>query len=67
MQLVEARNQAEQLVYATRKSLEEHGDKISAETRGGIESEISNLEDKIKGDDKAAIEAAMKTALRQFS
>jgi len=59
-ELVEARNQAEQLVYATRKSLEEHGDKISAETRGGIESEISNLEDKIKGDDKAAIEAAMK-------
>jgi len=57
--LVEARNQAEQLVYATRKSLEEHGDKVSAETRGGIESAISNLEDKIKGEDKAAIDAAM--------
>ena len=42
--LVEARNQAEQLVYATRKSLEEHGDKVSAETRSGIESAISNLE-----------------------
>jgi len=57
--LVEARNQAEQVVYATRKSLEEHGDKVSAETRGGIESAISNLEDKIKGEDKAAIDAAM--------
>ncbi|MAB29868.1 MAG: molecular chaperone DnaK [Planctomycetaceae bacterium] len=58
--LVEARNQAEQLVYATRKSLEEHGDKVSAETRSGIEAAITNLEDKIKGDDKGAIEAALK-------
>ena len=58
--LVEARNQAEQLVYATRKSLEEHGDKVSAETRSGIESAITNLEDKVKGDDKDAIEAALK-------
>jgi molecular chaperone DnaK len=58
--LVEARNQAEQLVYATRKSLEEHGDKVSAETRSGIESAITNLEDKVKGDDKSAIEAALK-------
>jgi len=57
--LVEARNQAEQLVYATRKSLEEHGEKVSAETRGSIESAVSNLEDKIKGEDKPAIDAAM--------
>jgi molecular chaperone DnaK len=58
--LVEARNQAEQLVYATRKSLEEHGEKVSAETRSGIESAITNLEDKVKGDDKGAMEAALK-------
>jgi len=57
--LVEARNQAEQLVYATRKSLEEHGEKVSAETRGSIEAAVSNLEDKIKGEDKSAIDAAM--------
>jgi len=59
-ELIEARNQAEQLVYATKKSLEEHGDKVSAETRSTIESAVSNLEDKIKGDDKTALEAAMK-------
>jgi len=59
-ELVEARNQAEQLVYATRKSMEEHGDKVSPETRSSIESSLSNLEDKIKGDDKSALEAAMK-------
>jgi molecular chaperone DnaK len=57
-ELVEVRNRAEQIAYGTRKSLEEHGDKVSTETRSEIESAISNLEDKIKGDDKAAIEAA---------
>ena len=34
--------------------------KVSAETRSGIESAITNLEDKVKGDDKDAIEAALK-------
>jgi molecular chaperone DnaK len=58
--LVDLRNQGEQIVYATRKSLEEHGDKVSAEIRGNIESAISNLEDKLKGEDKAAMEAAIK-------
>ena len=59
-ELVEVKNQAEQVVYATRKQLEEHGDKISAEIRSTIEADIANLEDKLKGDEKAAIEAAVK-------
>jgi molecular chaperone DnaK len=59
-ELVDLKNQAEQLVYSTRKSLEEHGTKVSAEVRSNIESAISNLEDKLKGDDKRAIEAALK-------
>ncbi|MCH2132426.1 MAG: molecular chaperone DnaK [Phycisphaerales bacterium] len=59
-ELIEVKNQAEQIVYATRKQLEEHGDKVSAEVRSSIEADIANLEDKLKGDDKAAIEAAVK-------
>ncbi len=59
-ELVEMRNQAEQMAYSTRKSLEEHGDKVSPEVRSGIESAIGNLEDKIKGDDKSAMESALK-------
>ncbi len=59
-ELVDLRNQAEHVLYATRKSLEQHGGKISAAARGNIESAISNLESKVKGDDKAAIEAALK-------
>ena len=59
-ELIEVKNQAEQIVYATRKQLEEHGDKISAEIRSTIEADISNLEDKLKDDEKVAIEAAVK-------
>jgi molecular chaperone DnaK len=59
-ELVDLRNQGEHFVYTTRKSLEEHGDKVSAETRGNIEAAIANLEDKLKGEDKSAIEAALK-------
>ena len=58
-ELIELKNQAEQVVYATRKQLEEHGDKVEADVRGTIESAVSNLEEKLKGDDKAAIEAAL--------
>ena len=59
-ELIDARNQAEQVIYATKKSLEEHGDKVSPEARGNIESAISNLEDKLKEDDRSAIDAALK-------
>ncbi|MSR18417.1 MAG: molecular chaperone DnaK [Phycisphaerales bacterium] len=60
-ELVDLRNQAEQAAHATHKSLEEHGAKVSAELRSKVESAISNLESTAKGDDKAAIQAAMKT------
>ena len=59
-ELVDIRNQAEQVIYATKKTLEEHGAKISPESRGNVESAISNLESKVKEDDRAAIEAAVK-------
>jgi molecular chaperone DnaK len=59
-ELIEVRNQGEQIAYQVRKQLEEHGDKVDASTMGTIESAVSNLEDKVKGDDKEAIEAAIK-------
>jgi molecular chaperone DnaK len=59
-EVVDTKNRGDAMVIQTRKALEEHGAKISPEVRGRIESAISNLEDKVKGDDKAAIEAAMK-------
>jgi molecular chaperone DnaK len=58
-ELVDLKNRADSTVIQVRKSLEEHGGKVSAEVRGKIESALSNLEGKIKGDDKDAIQAAM--------
>ncbi len=59
-ELIDAKNRGDSLVYQTRKALDEHGGKVSAEVRARIESAVSNLESKIKGDDKAAIEAAVR-------
>jgi molecular chaperone DnaK len=58
-EVVDLKNRADATVIQTRKALEEHGAKVTPEVRGRIESALSNLEDKIKGDDKAAIEAAL--------
>ena len=64
-ELVDARNTADSAVYQTRKQLEEHGDKVSPEVRGNIESAVSNLEEKLKGDDAAAINAALEELNKQ--
>jgi molecular chaperone DnaK len=63
-ELVDTRNQAEQMVFQTRKQLEEHGDKVSPEVRGQIESAANDVEESIKGDNVDAIKAAL-TALSQ--
>ena len=58
-ELVDLRNQGEQLVYQTKKSLAEHGEKVQPETRGQIESAISNLESKLGEDSPKAIKSAI--------
>ena len=57
-EVVDLKNQADQLVYSTEKTLKEHGDKVSAETRGKIESAVNNLKEAIKGDSADAIRKA---------
>jgi molecular chaperone DnaK len=59
-ELVDARNQAEALIHASEKSLEEFGEKVESEERAKIESAISDLKTAVKNDDKAAIEAKSK-------
>jgi len=59
-EVVDLKNRADAVLLQTRKALEEHGGKVSPEVRGKIESALSSLESKIKGDDKEALEAAMK-------
>lgn len=55
---IEVKNEADNLVYATEKSLKEHGDKISAEERLKIEQSINDTKEAIKTNDIAKIKEA---------
>jgi len=57
LEIVQARNQADASVHSVKKSLTEYGDKLDAAEKEKIEAAIKDLEEAIKGDDKAAIEA----------
>lgn len=58
--LISARNTADGLIHATRKTLEEAGDKATDEEKEAINSAISALEEALKSDDKEDIEAKTK-------
>ena len=60
-ELITVRNQADHLVHSTEKSLSEVGDDFSADDKAKIESAITELKNAIKGEDKDAIEAKIKT------
>jgi molecular chaperone DnaK len=59
-ELITARNTADGLVHATKKTLTEAGDKASDEEKDAINNAISALEEALKGDDIAEIEAKTK-------
>ncbi|MDR9433037.1 MAG: molecular chaperone DnaK [Spiribacter sp.] len=56
-EFVETRNQADNLIHAARKSLDEVGDKASDEEKKAVEDAITELEAAMKDSDKEAIEA----------
>ena len=59
--LVQVRNQADNMIHATRKTMQELGDdKLESGEKEAIEGAISDLEEAIKGGDKDAIEAKTK-------
>jgi len=58
-EVVDLKNQADQLIYSTEKTLKEHGEKVSAETRGKIESAVNNLKEAVKGESADAIRKAI--------
>ena len=59
-ELVQARNQADGLIHATRTAITEHGSKVGGDVIGKVEAALSDLETAMKGDDKAQIEARSK-------
>jgi molecular chaperone DnaK len=60
-ELITARNSADALVHATKKTLEEAGDKVTDEEKDAINTAVTAVEEAIKGDDLADIEARIKT------
>ncbi len=58
-ELVEAKNQAESLVHATEKSIEEHGDKVDPSTIEAIELALAALKDELEGDDAGKIKSGI--------
>ena len=57
---VDARNQADQMVFQTKKTLADFGDKVSASDKSDCEAKISALEEALKGTDIEAIKSKEK-------
>jgi molecular chaperone DnaK len=58
-EVVDSRNSADAQVHNIKKTLEEHGDKITAEQRTAIETAIADVETAVKGDSVEAINEAV--------
>ncbi|MGW2377491.1 Hsp70 family protein, partial [Kitasatospora sp. NPDC001683] len=54
----ETRNQGEQLVYSTEKFIADNADKLPADVKSEVESALTELKEKLKGQDTAAIRTA---------
>ena len=61
--LVETRNQAESLLHSTRKSLDEHGDKVDSSTVEAIELAIGALEESLKSEDAGKIKGGIQNLM----
>ena len=58
-ELVETKNQGESLLHSTKKSLEEHSDKVDASTVEAIELAMGPLEEALEGDDAGKIKSGI--------
>ena len=63
---VDIRNNGDQMVYQTEKTLEDMGDKIPAEDKSKVESALSHLKETLKGNDSAAIKSATEALTKEF-
>jgi molecular chaperone DnaK len=58
-ELVETKNQAESLIHSTRKSLDEHGEKVDPSTVEAIELAVGALEEAVKSEEAGKIKGAI--------
>ncbi|WP_405491295.1 molecular chaperone DnaK [Streptomyces sp. NBC_00096] len=54
----ESRNQGEQLVYQTEKFVKDNEDKVPADVKAEVEASVTELKEKLKGEDTAEIRTA---------
>ncbi|MFP5440237.1 MAG: molecular chaperone DnaK [Gammaproteobacteria bacterium] len=60
VELVHARNEADQLAHATKKAIADLGDKVTPDEKTAIEAAVAKVEEAVQGSDKDAIDAAAK-------
>ena len=63
---IDVRNQGDQMVYQTERTLEELGDKVDAAEKAEVESKLNELKETLKGSDTAAIKAATEALTQVF-
>ncbi len=63
---VDTRNNADQMVYQSEKTIEEMGDKISADDKADLQSKIDALKEALKGEDIEAIKAKQEELTKAF-
>jgi molecular chaperone DnaK len=56
-ELINARNQCDGMVHSVKKTLKEHGDKVTADEKSKIEAALKDAEEALKSNDKTTIEA----------
>lgn len=64
--MIEAKNQADSLIYQTEKTLKDLGDKVSPADKSNVEAELNHLKEVVKGDDAEAIKAASEKLSQAF-
>ena len=63
---IDTRNQGDQMVYQTERTLEELGDKVDAAEKAEVESKLNELKETLKGSDTAAIKTATEALTQVF-
>jgi molecular chaperone DnaK len=63
-EMIEARNQADSLIYSTEKTLQEHGERISAEIKSDVEQKLAALREARDGEDASRITSAVQELAR---
>ncbi|MBU4119227.1 MAG: Hsp70 family protein, partial [Proteobacteria bacterium] len=60
-EIVETKNQADSMIYATEKSMKDLGDKVDSETKNKVQVEIDSLKKLLESDDVEAIKKGLES------